>query len=221
MRYYYNPLGGSYLPLEQINQFVVNTCKQADWSGLDRDADTSLLTEENLKGSLLRVICNRTGRVHQLKIVFDVQKLNVLLAHLPRVVQPNKNAQLPVTYAQENCWIKAEFMVDNVSSVRLQHGTSCNILTIRQINESLVRGLAKGWRLKKLLEQGMTTQEWEKASGMNKRTFARYLNLCYLSPKIVTDILEYRNPRNMTLKDLMNLAERETGLSNQEKLWVV
>ena len=219
VRYYYNPLGGSYLPLEQVNQFVINACKQADWSRLDQDADTSLLTEENIKGSLLRVICNRTGRVHQLKIVFDVQKLNVLLAHLPRAVRPNKNAQLPVTYAQENCWIKAEFMVDNVSSVRLQHGTSCNILTIRQINESLVRGLAKGWHLKKLLEQGMTTQEWEKASGMNKRTFARYLNLCYLSPKIVTDILEYRNPKKFTLRALMDLAESYSGFSEQEKEW--
>ncbi len=52
---------------------------------------------------------------------------------------------------------------------------------------------------------------------MNKRTFAWYLNLCYLFPKIVADILEYRNPRNMSLKELMNLAEGKTGFSEQEK----
>lgn len=219
VRYYYNPLGGSYLPLEQFNQFVVNAYKQADWSGMDRNADTSLLTEENLKGRLLRVICNRTSRVNQLKIVFDVQKLNVLLAHLPRMVQPNKNVQLPVVYAQEHCWIKAEFMVDNVSSVRLQHGTSCNILTIRQINESLVRGLVRGWRLKKLLEKEMTTQEWEKASSMNKRIFARYLNLYYLSPEIVTDIMEYKNPKKFTLRTLMDLAEAYSDFGEQEREW--
>lgn len=79
-----------------------------------------------------------------------------------------------------------------------------------------------GWRAlqcKKLLEQWQTTREWEKASGMNKRTFLRYLNLCYLSPKIVADILEYKNPSNMTLKDLMNLAEGEEGVVRQEKIW--
>ena len=65
----------------------------------------------------------------------------------------------------------------------------------------------------------MTSREWEKASGMNKRTFARYLNLCYLSPKIVTDILEYRNPRNMSLKELMNLAEGNVDFLEQEKVW--
>lgn len=115
--------------------------------------------------------------------------------------------------------LKDTFYIDNVTSTRLQNGTSNNILTVRQLNESLVRGLARAWQLKKLIEKGQTTREWEKASGMNKRTFARYLNLCYLSPKIVADILEYRNPRNMSLKELMSLAERETGFSEQEKAW--
>lgn len=64
-----------------------------------------------------------------------------------------------------------------------------------------------------------TARECEKASGMNKRTFARYLNLCYLSPKIVADILEYRNPRNMSLKKLMNLAEGKTEFECQKEVW--
>ena len=102
--------------------------------------------------------------------------------------------------------LKDTFYIDNVTSTRLQNGTANNILTVRQLNESIVRGLARAWQLKKLIEKGKTTREWEKESGMNKRTFAGYLNLCYLSPKIVADILEYRNPRNMSLKEWMNLA---------------
>ncbi len=98
-------------------------------------------------------------------------------------------------------------------------GTARNILTVRQLNESLVRGLARGWQLKRLLERGKPLRECEKASGMNKRTFARYLNLCYLSPRIVTDILEYHNPHNMTLRELMNLADGESDFERQEKAW--
>ena len=64
-----------------------------------------------------------------------------------------------------------------------------------------------------------TARECEKASGMNKRTFARYLNLCYLSPKIVADILEYRKPRNMSLKELMHLSEGKTEFECQKKVW--
>ena len=115
--------------------------------------------------------------------------------------------------------LRDAFYIDNVTSTRLQHGTSQNILTVRQLNESLVRGLARAWKLKKLLEKGLTTREWEKASGMNKRNFARYIHLCYLSPHIVADILEYKNPRNLTLRELMNLAEGQVNFEEQEKVW--
>ena len=98
-------------------------------------------------------------------------------------------------------------------------GTARNILTVRQLNESLVRGLARGWQLKRLLERCKPLREWEKASGMNKRTFARYLNLCYLSPCIVADILEYKNPASLTLRELMNLAEGQVNFERQEKFW--
>ena len=54
---------------------------------------------------------------------------------------------------------------------------------------------------------------------MNKRTFARYINLCYLSPHIVGDILEYKNPASLTLRELMNLAEGQVDFEKQEKVW--
>ena len=71
----------------------------------------------------------------------------------------------------------------------------------------------------KLLEKGLTTREWEKASGMNKRAFARYINLCYLFSRIVEDILEYKNPNNLTLRELMNLAEGQVNFDEQEKIF--
>ena len=97
-------------------------------------------------------------------------------------------------------------------------GTARNILTVRQLNESLVRGLARGWQLKRLLEKAKPLCECEKAS-VNKRTFARYLNLCYLSPRIVADILEYKNPASLTLRELMTLAESQMDFAEQEKAW--
>lgn len=67
--------------------------------------------------------------------------------------------------------------------------------------------------VKETIGKGLTIREWEKSSGMNKRTFSRYLNLCYLSPKIVGDILEYNNPQNITLKQVMNLASEYMNFS--------
>ena len=92
-------------------------------------------------------------------------------------------------------------------------------LTIRQLNESFVRGLARGWQLKKRVDQGIIIRELEKEMHMTKRTIMRYINLCYLSPRIVADILEYKKPANLTLRELMNLADRQMDFAEQEKVW--
>ena len=75
------------------------------------------------------------------------------------------------------------------------------------------------YRLKKISECGGGIRTLEKEVYMTKRTIMRYINLCYLSPRIVEDILEYNNPRTMSLKELMNLAERESNFEAQEKAW--
>ena len=75
------------------------------------------------------------------------------------------------------------------------------------------------YRLKKISERGGGIRTLEKEVYMTKRTIMRYINLCYLSPRIVGDILEYNNPRTMSLKELMNLAERESNFEAQEKAW--
>lgn len=94
-----------------------------------------------------------------------------------------------------------------------------NVLTVWQLNESLVRGLACGWQLKKRVEQGIIIRELEKEMHMTKRTITRYVNLCYLSPRIVADILEYKNPANLTLRELMNLADSQMDFEKQEMAW--
>ena len=94
-----------------------------------------------------------------------------------------------------------------------------NVLNRRQLNERLVRGLARGWQLKKRIEQGIIIRKLEKEMHMTKRTIMRYINLCYLSPRIVADILEYKKPANLTLRELMTLAESQMDFAEQEKAW--
>lgn len=56
--------------------------------------------------------------------------------------------------------LKDTFYIDNLTSTRLQDGTANNILTVRQLNESLVRGLARAWQCKKMIGSGMTFRKW-------------------------------------------------------------
>ncbi len=155
-----------------------------------------------------------------MSIFLNEKQIKADLSALPKISGQAEERALVPEKLDEKLYVRNTFIVDNVSSMKLQNGRARNILTVRQLNESLVRGLSRGWQLKRLLEKGKSLRECEAASGMNKRTIARYLNLCYLSPKILADILEYRNPRNMTLKELMTLGEGETGFREQEKAWI-
>ena len=217
--YYYNGVGGRYLPVEQLDSFVLKTLKMTDFGDLEPLADREGLTDEQMQKWIEKVICQSVDKTHYLSIFLNEKKIKADLSACPRISGQAESRAIFVERLDGTLYVRNSFVVDNVSSVKLQNGSARNILTVRQLNESLVRGLARGWQLKKMIEKGLSTREWEKASGMNKRTFARYLNLCYLSPKIIMDILEYRNPRNLTLRELMNLADRESNFEWHEKEW--
>ena len=217
--YYYNGVGGHYLPVEQLDSFVLKTLKMTDFGDLEPLADRDRLTDSQMQNWIEKAICQSMDKTHYLSIFLNEKQVKADLSACPRVSGPAESRTISAERLDGTLYIRNTFVVDNVSSVKLQNGTARNILTVRQLNESLVRGLARGWQLKRLLERGKPLCECEKVSGMNKRTFARYLNLCYLSPRIVADILEYNNPRTMSLKELMNLAERESNFEAQEKVW--
>ncbi len=215
---YYFVRNGIHIPVVQLDGFVLDTICRTDLSSLDLQTDSSQIGVNEAKTCLKRAVCIKTGTDCYLQLELDKNAFLDVCRKNPMQEQRQNDLLVPDIGKNTNT-LRATFYIDNVSSTRLQNGTANNILTVRQLNESLVRGLARAWQCKKMIGSGMISREREKASGMNKRTFARYLNLCYLSPKIVTDILEYRNPRNMSLKELMNLAEGHMDFKAQEKCW--
>lgn len=217
--YYYNGVGGHYLPVEQLDSFVLKTLKMTDFGDLEPLANRDCMSDIQMQKWIIKVVCQSVDKTHYLSIFLNEKLVRSDLNACPRVSGQAETLPLSVEKLDDTVCVRNTFIVDNVSSVKLQNGTARNILTVRQLNESLVRGLSRGWQLKRLLEKGKTMRECEAEIGMNKRTFARYLNLCYLSPKIVSDILEYKNPRNISLKELMNLAEGESAFTEQEKRW--
>lgn len=214
---YYVIRNGAHLSVGQLDSLVLRTIQNADYGDIGPRTTAQELSRNEAKTYLERVVCQKIGKECYVAIYLKKQAFEAFLER--HITENPPNGGIWAQIKGDSIVIKDTFYIDNVTSTRLQNGTSNNILTVRQLNESLVRGLSRAWQLKELIEKGQTTREWEKASGMNKRTFARYLNLCYLSPKIVADILEYRNPRNMSLKELMNLASQVVNFEKQENVW--
>lgn len=217
--YYYNGVGGHYLAVEQLDRFVLNMLKTADFDELEPLADMSAITDAQLSGWITKATCQTVGKKHYLTVFLDAKQIKTDLGNCPKISGQVDAKPLKIERIEDTIYLRDSFMVDNISSVRLRNGSARNILTIRQLNESLVRALARGWQLKKISERGGGMRILEKEVHMTKRTITRYINLCYLSPRIVADILEYKNPVSLTLHKLMNLAEGQVDFEEQEKIW--
>lgn len=215
--YYYNGVGGHYLPAEQLDAFVLKTLKKTDFNELEPLVNMRGLTDGQLTHWITRAECQTVGKAHYLTVFLDEKQVRTDLSACSRISGQAEELRGVLHRLLDKIYVKSTFLVDNVSSVKLQNGTARNILTVRQLNESLVRALARGWQLKKRIEQGVIIRELEKEMHMTKRTITRYVNLCCLSPHIVANILEYNNPHNMTLRELMNLADGESDFERQKK----
>ncbi len=216
--YYYNGVGGHYLPVEQLDNFVLDVLRQTDLEELEPLADRIGITDKQMSAWITKALCQSVDKKHYLTLFLDEKQIKIDLINCPKITETQERKALSVVRMADNLYV-CTFMVDNVSSVKLQNGSARNILTVRQLNESFVRGLARGWQLKKRMEQGLNIRELEQEQHKTKRTIMRYINLCYLSPRIVADILEYKNPANLTLRELMNLAEGQVDFERQEKIW--
>lgn len=217
--YYYNGVGGHYLSVEQLDRFVLNMLKTADFDEIEPLADMSAITDAQLGVWITKATCQTVGKKHYLTVFLDEKQIKTDLGNCPKMSGQVDAKPIKIERIEDTIYLRNSFMVDNISSVRLRNGRARNILTVRQLNESLVRALARGWQLKKRMEQGIIIRELEKEMHMTKRTITRYINLCYLSPRIVGDILEYKNSANLTLRELMNLAEGQVDFEEQEKIW--
>ena len=218
--YYYNSVGGHYLPVEQLDRFVLNMLKKADFDDIEPLANMSAIPDAQLSAWITKAICQTVDKKHYLTVFLDEKQIKADLGNCPKMSGQVDTKPLKIERIEDTIYLRDSFMVANVSSVKLRNGTARNILTVRQLNESLVRGLARGWQLKKRMEQGLNIRELEQEQHMTKRTIMRYINLCYLSPHIVADILEYKNPNNLTLRELMNLAEGQVDFEEQEHLFM-
>ncbi len=207
------------MPVEQLDNFVLDVLRQTDLEELEPLADRIGITDKQMRSWIVKAICQTAGKAHYLTILLDEKQIKIDLINCPKITETQERKALSVVRMEENLYVRSTFIVDNVSSVKLQNGSARNILTVRQLNESLVRGLARGWQLKKRMEQGIIIRELEKEMHMTKRTIMLYINLCYLSPHIVADILEYKNPASLTLRELMNLAEGHVDFEKQEQEW--
>ena len=98
-------------------------------------------------------------------------------------------------------------------------GKGTNIITKKENANALIKALSIAWRYKKLYEGGMRAEEIQKQEKISSRTVYKYLNLVYISPRIVNDIMDSQIPQHINLQKLFEIASKYRDFNKQEKVF--
>lgn len=84
------------------------------------------------------------------------------------------------------------------------------LMSVNDNNRLIVRAFAYAWRYKRLYERGITTDDIAKQEHISKRTIYKYLNLAYLSPELVNQLLD--GTINIPLQKLFEMVTKHNQL---------
>ncbi len=95
-------------------------------------------------------------------------------------------------------------------------GNGFSLLNISENNLNLIKALSYAYKYKKLYEQGNIVKDLESECKMTRRTIYKYLNLAYLSPKIINNIMDGNVPNHINLQTLFSIASQYNNFNEQE-----
>ena len=98
-------------------------------------------------------------------------------------------------------------------------GDGKKLITISENNTSLIRALSVGWRYGKMMDEGNTVRQIGTKEKRADRTVYKYLNLNYLSPKIVNCIMKSEVPSHINLNELFKIASKYPDFKDQERVF--
>ena len=81
----------------------------------------------------------------------------------------------------------------------------------------LIKVLAYAWKYKKEYENGVDIKTIAKNEQRDQRTIYKYLNLAYLSPRIINDIMDSKIPPHINLQTLFQIASKHENFADQER----
>jgi hypothetical protein len=114
--------------------------------------------------------------------------------------------------------IEKEIFISSNTCIKHRHdGCERELLTRDENAMILTKALAYGWKYKKEYESGVGAQQIAKNEKRDRRTIYKYLNLAYLSPRIIGDIMDGRIPSGTNLQELFGIASKSNQFESQEK----
>jgi DNA invertase Pin-like site-specific DNA recombinase len=221
-KYRYYRAGKTSLPAGDIENIVCDTIKRfldSDMGCLSADKKLTFKQTEYSKDliqSMVEKIVYMQGR---LTLFINIDDLGYLrpFRHDEYINQNVSLMDLYITDDAKYAVIETPIYIADRTCINHRcDGGEVSVLTKSENTQLLTKALAYGWRYKKLYESGTPIDEIRTNEHRAERTVYKYLNLAYLSPRIITDILDDKIPPHVNLQTLFKISEKHSGFSKQE-----
>ena len=217
---HYYAIKGLYLPTEQIDKLAVTVVTEllnADLHNLPQETAMAL---KQISFSDMDYFKQRSFvRNFIYKVIYGKDKLTfffnvdcgMLVAYTGECLNPNTEPLdfIHDTTNRQIIYEKAVIINRGLSSNTYNAGKT-GLMSVNDNNRLIVRAFAYAWRYKKLYESGMPTNEIAKQENISKRTIYKYLNLAYLSPNLVNQLLS--GTANIPLQKLFEFASKNQSI---------
>lgn len=224
-RHYYS-IKGLFLPTEQIDKLAkeaITEILDSNLNGLNKDSamvlklinftDMDYFAQRNFIRNFINKIIYQKDR---LTFFFNTDPI-ILSAYTSDSLNENNNPlEFIVDNANNQIIYEKQVVINRGLSSNVYNAGKVGLMSINENNRLIVRAFAYAWRYKKLYENGMPTDDIAKHERISKRTIYKYLNLAYLSPRIVNQLLN--GTLTINLQTLFNIASKNLSFEEQEKM---
>lgn len=224
-RHYYS-IKGLFLPTEQIDKLAkeaITEILDSNLNGLNKDSamvlklinftDMDYFAQHNFIRNFINKIIYQKDR---LTFFFNTDPI-ILSAYTSDSLNENNNPlEFIVDNANNQIIYEKQVVINRGLSSNVYNAGKVGLMSINENNRLIVRAFAYAWRYKKLYENGMPTDDIAKHERISKRTIYKYLNLAYLSPRIVNQLLN--GTLTINLQTLFEITSKNLSFEEQEKM---
>ena len=224
-QYKYYKCGTISLPAGDFDTIICNNVRDFLNSDMEQlpDATRLILKQLEYSDELVRGLIDRiVYHEHKLTIFINIADLDKLET-FRKDGYINTNA-IPMEYctSPDGKQVIIEQIVYLSSHTCINHrnaGCSRDLLTKTENATMLIKALAYGWKYKKAYESGIGVKALAATENRDQRTIYKYLNLAYLSPRIINDIMDSKIPPHINLQTLFQIASKYEDFAEQERVF--
>lgn len=223
---HYYAIKGLYLPTEQLDTLAKEAIIEvinSDLSKLDKDVafamklinfvEMDYLEQRNFIRNFIKKIIYQENK---LTFFFNTDVV-ILSAYSGKALNLyNNQLDFIVDNANNQIIYEKQVVINKGISSNTYNAGKVGLMSVTDNHHLIVRAFAYAWKYKKLYEKGMSIDNIMKQEKMTKRTIYKYLNLAYLSPKIVNQLLD--GTLIVNLQKLFEIASKKLSFDEQENI---